>query len=201
MTTQGTHRRRTWLARSALFALTVMLSAAALAAEIEEGHGHTGVPWAKLAFSTVNFLIFLFVVVRLAQRANLTQWFAERRHRVGTALAAAEQARREAEALRAEWQRRLERLAGELEAILTQARADIAAEREEILAAARHTAETIQRDARRTAESELRRAQDALRAEVATQALAIAERLAPQRLTPADQQRFVTEFVQEIGQG
>lgn len=201
MTVPATHRCPTWLTGNAVVALTLMLPAAALAAEVEEHHGHAGVPWAKLAFSAINFLIFLFIVVRLAQRANLTQWFAERRHRVGTALAAAEQARREAEALRAEWQRRLELLASELERILTQARADIAAERDEILAAARHTAETIQRDARRTAESELRRAQDALRAEVATQALAIAERLAPQRLTPADQQRFVAEFVQEIGQG
>lgn len=48
------------------------------------------------------------------------------------------------------------------------------------------------------AESEIRSAQEALRAEVAKQALAIAERLAPQRLTPADQQRFVREFVEQV---
>jgi F-type H+-transporting ATPase subunit b len=192
-------QRRAAASGTAIIAsLIVLLPALALADEVEESHGAHGIPWAKLVFSTINFLIFLFIAVRLAQRAQLVQWFVDRRQRISTALAAAEQARREAEALRAEWQRRLDSLSGELAGILAQARADITAERDQILAAAQHSAETIRRDAKRTADSELRRAQDALRAEVAAQALVIAERLAPQRLTPADQQRFVSEFVQEI---
>jgi F0F1-type ATP synthase membrane subunit b/b' len=84
--------------------------------------------------------------------------------------------------------------------MLKQARADIAAERDQILAAARKAGETIRRDAQRTADNELRSAQEALRDEVARQALAIAERLAAQRLTPADQQRFVSEFVAQVEQ-
>jgi F0F1-type ATP synthase membrane subunit b/b' len=100
--------------------------------------------------------------------------------------------------MRAEWQRRLERLGGELEAMLAQARTDIAKERDQILEAARQSAEAIHRDAQRTADNELRSAQEILRAEVAKQALAIAERLAAQRLTAADQQRFVAEFVAQV---
>src|SRR5690606_29261794 len=118
---------------------------------------------------------------------------------VANALAQADRARREAEALRAEWQRRLDGLGAELEEMLAQARRDIAVERDQILAAAKRTAESIHRDAQRTAENELRAAREQLRAEIARQALAIAERVAPQRLTAADQQRFVTEFIAEVG--
>jgi F-type H+-transporting ATPase subunit b len=173
------------------------MPAVALAAKVEEHHGAHGVPWAKLAFSTINLGIFLYILRRFAWPV-LRNWTAERRTAIADALAQAERAKREAEALRAEWERRLDRLGGELEGMLAQARGDIAAERDQILAAARRTAEAIRRDAQRTAESEIRNAQEALRAEVAKQALAIAEGLAPQRLTPADQQRFVAEFVQQV---
>jgi len=172
------------------FVSTIVLPCAALADELPEHHGATGIPWTKLIFSTINLAIFLFIVARMIGKANLPEWFAARRRRIADALAEAERARHEAEALRAEWQRRLDSLGAELEAMSTRACASIAS--------ARKSAEAIHRDAQRTAESEIRSAQEALRAEVAAQALAIAERLAPQRLTPADQQRFVTEFVAEV---
>lgn len=184
--------------RGILVTLIALLPAAALAAEVEEHHGGSHIPWPKLIFSSINFAIFLFIAVKIAQKAELPQYFAARRLRIAEALAQAERARREAEALRAEWQRRLDGLGAELESMLKQAREDIAAERDQILAAARKAAEAIRRDAQRTAESELRNAQEALRAEVAKQALAIAERLATQRLTAADQQRFVAEFVEQV---
>jgi F-type H+-transporting ATPase subunit b len=188
------------MTRGFLLTLIGLLPAAALAAEVEEHHGGSHIPWAKLIFSTINFAIFLFIAVKLAQKAELLQYFAARRLRIAEALAQAERARREAEALRAEWQYRLDGLGTELASMLTQAREDIAAERDQILAAARKAAEAIRRDAQRTADSELRNAQASLRAEVATQALAIAERLAEQRLTLADQQRFVSEFVAQVEQ-
>jgi F-type H+-transporting ATPase subunit b len=177
--------------------VALLWSSAALAQEIEE-HAH-GVPWHKLAFSTINVAIFVYILRRGAWPA-LRNWAAERRTKVAEALAQADRARREAEALRAEWQRRLDHLGSELESMLAQARQDIALERDQILAAARRAAETIRRDAERTAASELRGAREQLRAEVAAHALAIAERLAPQRLTAADQQRFISEFVEQVEQ-
>ena len=181
------------------FTLAVVVPALAFAAEAEHHAGHHGVPWAKLGFQIINLSIFAFILRRGAWPA-LRNWVAERRAAVAAALAEAERAKREAEALRAEWQRRVEQMGVELEAMLKQARAGIAVERDQILAAARRAAEAIRRDAERTAENEIRSAQEALRAEVAAQALAIAERLAAQRLTAADQQRFVSEFVRQLEQ-
>ena len=69
-----------------------------------------GVPWAKLSFTIINFwhLRLHHPARRLAFVRN---YMLERRTAVAQALAKADQARREAEALRAEWQRRLEQLA------------------------------------------------------------------------------------------
>ncbi len=185
-------RRAFWIA------CAIAQPAAAFASAVEEhGEAAHGIPWGKLALSLINFSIFVFILRRSAW-PTLRNWAAERRARIAQELAEADRAKREAEALRAEWQRRLEDLSGELEEMLRQARADIAVERDQILAAARKTAEAIHRDAQRTADSEIRNARDALRAELAAQALAVAERLAPQRLTPTDQSRFVDEFVQQV---
>ncbi len=175
--------------------LTVLLPLAAFAQEIEEGAHHApGVPWGKVFFSIINFSIFLYILYRALWPA-IRNWLLERREHIRAALEKADRARREAEALQAEWQRRLDALGGELEQMLEQARADIAVERDQILAAARRTAEAIQRDAERTAENELRQAREQLRAEVARQALEIATRLAPERLSAPDQTRFVDDFV------
>lgn len=183
--------------RLAAILTLVLLPLAALAQEIDEAHPHPGIPWVKLAFTCFNFAIFAFVLFRFAGPA-IRAWVRERHTSVQTALEQAARVRREADALRAEWQQRIDKLAGELEAMLAQARQDIEAERDQILAAARRAAEAIQHDAERTAENELRQAREQLRAEVAAQALAIAERVAPQRLTGADQGRFVDEFVSQV---
>lgn len=183
--------------RAAAALAVLLLPLAALAQEIEETHPHPGIPWVKLAFTAFNFAIFAAVMVRFAGPA-IRAWLSERRLTVQNALEQADRVRREADALRAEWQQRMDKLAGELESMLAQARQDIEAERDQILAAARRAAEAIQRDAQRTAENELRQARERLQAEVAAQALAIAERLAPQRLTSTDQARFVDEFVSQV---
>jgi F-type H+-transporting ATPase subunit b len=176
--------------------LTLLPPLAAFAEDIPEAHHIPGIPWAKLAFTLVNFSIFVYLLSRFWP--TIRNVMIERRSVVREALEKAQRARHEAEALRAEWQQRLDKLAGELESMLQQARSDIAAERDQILAAARATAEAIQRDAERTAENELRQAREQLRAEVAQQALAIAERIAPERLTSADQARFVADFVSGV---
>jgi F-type H+-transporting ATPase subunit b len=184
------------MTRLVTFALSVLLPIAAFAEDIPEAHHIPGVPWAKLAFTAVNFSIFVYIISR--SWPTMRNFMLTRRDAVRDALEKADRARREAEALKAEMQHRLEKLAGELESMLQQARADIAVERDQILAAARRTAEAIQRDAERTAENEMRQARERLRAEIAHHALAIAERIAPQRLTGDDQARFVHDFVNEV---
>jgi F0F1-type ATP synthase membrane subunit b/b' len=121
-----------------------------------------------------------------------------RRTEIQNALQQAAKAKEESERLKDEWERRLANLADEIEALRQQARQEIAAERDGILTAAKQLADSIRRDAQKAAEQEVRHAEAQLREEVAGQALGIARRLAPQRLTGADQERFIADFIQRV---
>ncbi len=178
------------------------MASIAVAAQTPEPHGASPehIPWSLLAFAAVNFTIFVYVIIVRGLLPSLRRYAIERRDRVVREIEEATAARAEAEALRAEWQRRLDHLEGEIAEIRQAARDDAGRERDRILAAARETATAIERDARRAAASEIVRAQSTLRKEVARQAVSIAERLVRERLTDADQQRFVEEFLEQVSQ-
>ncbi len=180
-----------------LILLLALQPAVALASEA--GHGeHTGLSTpVKLAIMTFNLVLFA-LLLRKTALPGMRRWVGDRRALVVDALEKAARAKRDAEKLQTEWKQRLANLDAELEQLRSQARADIASEREEILRAARSLADNIARDAQRAAEQELRNARDALRSEVAKQAHALATTLAPQRLTAADQRRFLDEFLQQV---
>ena len=169
-----------------------------LALAAEGGHHEPhGVPWAFLAFSTVNLAIFLAIMARYLW-PGIRDTVRTRRSDVVELLQKASAAKAESERLQKEWQARLANLDSELETLRRQAAIDIAAERERILEAAKRVAEAIRRDATRAAEQEVRNAEATLRHEVAAQALRIARRLAPERIGANDQRRFVAEFLQQV---
>ena len=182
--------------RIVAWAFITLLPTLAHADEVDYGNDH-GIPWSKLAFSLTNLVIFVLILRRYLW-PSVCEWVLRRRTQVVEALEEAARAKREAEQLRAEWEQRLVNLSAELAQLRRQAEADIAAERDEIIAAAQRVAETIRRDAEQAAEQEIRNAPRMLRAEVAKQAFAIACQLAEQRLTPPDQERFVAEFTQRV---
>lgn len=182
-----------------LFLALLLLQPALAAASEASGHGeHSGMATPlKLALMFVNLGLFV-LLMRSVALPGIRRWVSERREMVVDALEKAARAKREAEKLQAEWKQRLANLDAELEQLRNQARAAIAAEREEILRSARTLADTIARDAQRAAEQELRNARDLLRAELARNAYELASKQAPQHLTSADQRRFLDEFIQQV---
>ena len=176
--------------------ITTLLARVALASE-DAHHHEAGIPWSTLAFSTINLLIFLWVLGRYVMPA-VRNWVRERRTRVIGDLKAAATAKAEALQLKAEWEARLAHLDQTVEEMRAQARQDAERERERILAAARKTAETIRRDAERAAAYEVRRTQEQVRAELVRQALRSAEAQARSRWTPADQERFIADFLKRV---
>jgi F-type H+-transporting ATPase subunit b len=92
----------------------------------------------------------------------------------------------------------MERMEHELAGIRDQALADAQRERERILQAAQATAAAIAADAERAAAQELRKAIADLRAQVAREAVATAGEVLRDRLTEADQNRFVEDFLREV---
>jgi F-type H+-transporting ATPase subunit b len=174
----------------------ILLAHAAVASE-EAQHHEAGIPWGTLALSTINLLIFLWVLAHFAMPTVRT-WVRERRTRVVGELEEAAKLKGEALQLKAEWEARLAHLGQTIEEMRTQARQDAERERERILAAARKTAETIRRDAERAAAYEVRRTQQQLRAELVRQALRVAEEQARAGWTAADQERFITDFLKQV---
>lgn len=171
----------------------LLLPALALASQAEHGGEH-GIPWATLLFSLINFLLFAGLLKKFAWPA-IRDAVRERRQVVVREIEEATRLKREAEQLKAEWERRLANLAAELDQMRRQSREELDRERAQMLAQAQKLAETIRRDAERAAEQETRSAQAALREEVARRALEVARALAEQRLSPATQEKYVSEFL------
>jgi len=171
-----------------------------LASASEEAHGGEhghGIPWQTLLFNLINFLIFAWLIRRYGWPV-IRDYVRVRHDRIVAELDAAAKARADAEQLKAQWEARLAALDEEIKKIRADAAADVARERDLILAAAHKTAEAIRNDARRTAEQEVRRAEADLRQTVAREAVTVATQLVRERLTPADQDRFVNEFLAQV---
>ncbi len=180
-------------------AMACWLLAGTALAEVEEAaHGHEAPsPVGLLFFSTINLLIFLWVLGRYVL-PPVRQWVRNRRLNIVRALEEAAAAKAEAERLRGEWERRLAAFDAIVADMEAQARRDAERDRNRILEAARKTADAIRRDAELAAAYELRRTQEQLRAELVRQALRLAEDAARTQLSATDQERFIAEFLKQV---
>lgn len=174
-----------------------LLAPAVMAAEGGHGDGG-GIPALTLFFSTVNLLIFAMVLARFAA-PGIRMWVRTRRNTIVSDLEEAAKARGDAMRLKAEWAEKVATVDQTARQMREQARQDAERERERILANARDVAAAILRDADRTIAAELRRMRADLRAELAREAVKLAEDEVRKRWTPADQQRFVADFVKQVG--
>jgi F-type H+-transporting ATPase subunit b len=174
------------------------IAVAAVAMASEPAHEHqAGVPVGALVFSTINLLIFVWILARFVM-PSVRSWVYDRRADVIRALEDAARAKAEAERLRAEWGARLATIDRTIEEMRAQAREDAERERDRILAAARTAAEAIRKDAERVAAYEVRRTQQLLRAELVRQAVRLAEDAARSQWSAADQQRFIADFLKQV---
>jgi F-type H+-transporting ATPase subunit b len=157
--------------------VTLVLAETGHEAGHDAGHGagHDSAAWMTLAFTFVNFSIFLFLLNRYAWPA-VRDFLSNRRREVADAMAAAEQARLEAEAIRRDYATK--------EAALEETRRRML------------EAQRMRADAERQAEHDLARARRELRAEAARLAADLAEKEVRTRLTDADRARLVREFVE-----
>ena len=166
----------------------------ALAAGGEEHGGGEG-----LLFPFLNFVLLVGVLFFLT-RKPVRAFFAERKRNIETELDQATELQRQAEERHAKWQRRLVDLERELDEIRRLGRERAEAEREQILADARESAARIERTARSAIEQELRRARETLRDEASNVAVDLAAGLLRERVTDADRDRLLDEFIARVEQ-
>ena len=185
------------MTRRGLYAFLWLVLAAgpALAAGGEE-HGGGG---EGLLFPLLNFALLVGVLVYLT-RKPIQAFFADRRRQIETELDQAADLQRQAEERHAKWQRRLVDIERELDEIRRLGRERADAEREQILADARESAARIERTARSAIEQELRRARETLRDEASNLAVDLAAGLLRERVTDADRDRLLDEFIARVEQ-
>lgn len=153
---------------------------------------------ATLIWPAVNFGLFTFLLVR-ALAGPLREFFRARADRLREELAAGDRARREAEALRAQFAADLADLPALRERIKGDLRATADRERAQMQAQAERTADRIRTDARLLAEQEVAAARRTLRDEVVAAAVREATARLRADTEPADHERFVRQFVGSAG--
>lgn len=180
----------------ALLATAAMLAASAAPSWAAEEEHHAP-SWSLTLLAMVNFAIFVAILYRLAWPL-MRDYLRERRERVVTELEAAARTRAEAEAMKADIERRMQSLEAETlsarEEILALARRDA----EKIVAQAQVTAERIRRDAALVADQEVARARRELQQESAATVARIAGELISREITAKDQDALVSDFLGRV---
>jgi len=178
--------------------LYALLPALAFASgDAAHGEGTTSAQWVTLVLTFINFGIFVFLMRHFA-RVPLRDYLVGRRKEVVEALAEAARAKEEAERLKSEYEQKAAQLGAMREALLKEIAAMAAADRDKTLEAAAVAADRLRRDAELTARSDLERARRELRAEAARLAAELASTEIRQKLTDAQREKLLKEFLASV---
>ncbi len=151
----------------------------------------------EFVWAIINFLIF-FAIMRIVFFKPIMNLLDSRRAEVAENLQKSEEARKEAEQLRREYEEKLNQAASEARDLIERARREGEQRREELVAAAQEEAERILDRARTAIREERDRAIAALREEVADLALLAASKVVDKDLTGEDNERLVREFIRQV---
>ena len=150
-----------------------------------------------IIWTIITFLVVLFVLKKFAW-PHLLAALDEREKRISDAIAAAEQARKEAEEILREHQQKLAAAGEEARKIVAEAREAGANVRQTIVSQAREEAERMLNQARTSIESEKRAAIAELRRETANLAVQAAGALIDANLDDEKNRGLVDDFIARI---
>jgi len=150
-----------------------------------------------MVWTVVTFLVLL-VVLRMTAWKPLIAALEAREQRIRDAIAEGDRARREGEALLAQYQQQLEAAKAEAMAIIEEGKADALRLHQEILDKARVEAEEWKQRAHREVELATDQAKKELWEESTRLSLLLAERILQRSLNAADHKALVQEFLQQL---
>lgn len=176
-----------------LAGLLAVLAAPALAAE-----GGSGNPWLDLLYKAINFFVLVGILWYLL-RKPVAGFLRNTAREEKEALDRTRQTEADAVKELEEQKARIAQMQQELERMLADARADAAAEMTQMTAEADAQAERMQQAALQKIDQEFRKARLELRGELAARTLDLAEESIKSRIGPADHQRLVREYIDQLG--
>jgi F-type H+-transporting ATPase subunit b len=171
---------------------------ATVAATEEEGGSFLVSPDIGLMIWTlIVFAVSMFVLAKLAF-PRIAEALDRRQRAIEESIDHAEQTRREADEILAEYRERLAEARGQADDIVARARKTGEAAETEIVAAARVKREEMMEQTRKDIEAETRRAIQQIRSEVADLTVLATEKVTRKTLTGEDQKRLVDEALAEL---
>src|ERR687891_2269752 len=148
--------------------------------------------WTLLVFGLSMYLLGKLAFPRIAEALD------RRQRAIEESIDTAEQIRKEADEILAEYRERLAEARGQADEIVSRARKTGEAGEGEIIADARSKREEMMEQTRRDIEAETRRAIQEIRAEVADLTVLATEKVTRKSLTDADHKRLVEEALSEL---
>lgn len=165
-----------------------------------EAGGHGGLDPAKVTdffWRSVNFLVFAAILVKLLAKPA-KGFFAKRSQDIAESLEELEAKKQAAAQALKEAEDRLAEVAAERDKIIQQYLAEGEVEKAKILEKAGLVAGRIREMAAFTIQQETKKAAQELKQEVVDLATQLAEDLIKEKVTPADQQQLVEEYLKKV---
>jgi len=160
-------------------------------------HGPAHIPWDTLAYATGTLVLFLTLLVVFA-RKPVADALKDRSLEIRKGLDEAARKRAEAEARFSDVEARLVALDKRIDEMKAEALADARREEDAIRSRAQADAERIRDTAERTIREEALLARNALQGEAARLAVALARQTIERTITPEDQVRLATQFLDAV---
>jgi F-type H+-transporting ATPase subunit b len=148
--------------------------------------------WTLLVFGASMFVLYKLAFPRIAEALD------RRQRAIEESIDHAEQTRREADEILAEYRERLAEARGQADDIVARARKTGEAAETEIITDARAKREEMMAQTRKDIEAETRRAIQEIRSEVADLTVLATEKVTRKTLTGEDQKRLVDEALAEL---
>ena len=178
--------------------LLVTLFSGVAFASADASHADSGVLLKDFLYRVLSFSIVVAILVYFLAKP-MKKGLAGRREDIEKALAAAKQAKEEAEAKFAEYDRKLAQATEEIAEISDAIRREGELEKQKIIANAKEMAIKIEQDAEKTAELEIAKARTELQREAVQLAVGVAEELLKKNFTKEDDTRLIDEYMQKVG--
>lgn len=176
-----------------------ILSTAAFGAGAAEGEHHE-IPWGLIIKQAVNFGVVIGVLIYLLKN-KIGEFFRDRAASFDKLVVLARKAKEDAETQKRDISARLERLQATAQDSVEQAKREAEELKAKIQAEAKLLAEQIRQDAMKTAEREVHKAKQELREEVLSQAMKTTREVMKTSVKEVDQTRLQNEFVEKIQVG
>ncbi len=148
-------------------------------------------------FKFVNFFVLVGLLVKFAGKP-LKDYLLTRHQTIKDKLEEAEKTYKEAEALKAEYEKKIAKLDEEIVAFKNKVMAEAEKEKKKILDDAEEFASKIKLQAKLTYEQEARDVMGKIKEEIAKKTIENAEKIVLDRITKKDHDRMVGEFIEKL---